>query len=114
MIDPRDYIDPDEGRPEAFYTIAEPCESCGEPTFRGRVWNAEHQIWIAQDCSCNTPSAPTCPLLISALEIAQTVREVCQVIREHRKTCHLCRHVVEITRRKEGHKEPAQIEREAA
>ena len=79
-----------ESRPEAFYAIAEPCESCGAPTFRGRTWNEEHELWIAVDCSCNTPEVPTCPLLIPALENAVTVSEVCQVIRAHRATCHLC------------------------
>ena len=84
-------IDRDEdGRPEAFFAEAEPCESCGEPTFRGRVWNQEHQLWIATDCSCNTPSVPTCPLLIPLLQQADTVREVCKVIRQHRATCPLC------------------------
>jgi hypothetical protein len=76
--------------PPAFYAEAEPCESCGQPTFLGRVWNQEHELWIAQDCSCNTPYAPSCPLLIPALESAETVNEVCQVIREHRKSCPLC------------------------
>jgi hypothetical protein len=57
--DPRDFIDWDEGRdfPSPFYANAEPCESCGEPTFRGRVWNPEHGLWIATDCQCNTPHA---------------------------------------------------------
>jgi hypothetical protein len=111
MIDPQGYIDPDEGRdfPNPFYAEALPCESCGEPTFQGRVWNVEHQLWIAVDCSCNTPSVPTCPALIPALEQAQTVREVCRVIREHRATCSLCK-PVEIDARKE----PATVLREAA
>jgi hypothetical protein len=114
MIDPLDYIDPDEGRPGAFFATALPCESCGAPTFMGRVWNAEHQIWIAQDCACNVPSEPTCPLLIPALTQAVTVRQVCRVIREHRRTCHLCKGVVEITQPKKTHREPARVEREAA
>jgi hypothetical protein len=59
-------IDRDEdGRPtEAFYAEAEPCESCGEPTFRGRVWNAEYQLWVAVDCDAleaylKLPADPT-------------------------------------------------------
>ena len=88
----------EEDRPQEFYAEADPCESCGEPTWRGRVWNAEHELWIATDCSCNTPSLPTCPALIPALEAADTVAEVCRVIRQHRKTCPLCK-PVEIPRR---------------
>jgi hypothetical protein len=108
-------IDRDEdGRPtEAFYAEAEPCESCGEPTYRGRVWDQEHQLWVAVDCNCNTPNLPTCPLLIPALMEAVTVREVCQVIREHRLTCHLCRPAV-VPIRPEPTKEPAQVRKEAA
>ena len=88
---PRDYDYDNENGPRLpFYTTAEPCESCGEPTFKGRVWNAEHELWIATDCSCNLPDRPTCPLLIPLLEKADTVREVCQVIRQHRKTCPKC------------------------
>ena len=109
-------IDHDEdGRPvEAFYAEAEPCESCGEPTFRGRVWNAEYEIWIAVDCSCNTPSVPTCPALVPMLEQADTVAEVCRVIRTHRATCRLCRPVVEMPAPKQASKKPAIIYREAA
>lgn len=114
MINPLDYIDPDEARPEALYAEALPCESCGAPTFLGRVWNAEHQIWVAQDCDCNAPSEPTCSLLLPALTQAQSVRQVCDVIRQHRKTCHLCRGVVEIRQGKEGRREPATTRREAA
>ena len=78
------------GNPEAFYTEAQPCESCGEPTSRPRVWNAEYDLWVAVDCTCNAPSVPTCPALSPLLERANTVREVCRVIRQHRATCSLC------------------------
>lgn len=92
MMDPRDYIDWDEAREflAPFYATAEPCESCGAPTFEGRVWNIEHQIWIAQDCGCSAPSMPTCPDLIPLLAHVDSVREVCQVIRSHRAKCPLC------------------------
>ncbi len=92
MLDPRDFIDPDEGRdlPEAFYAEAEPCESCGHPTWKGRRWDEEFQGRIATDCECNAPSVPTCPPLIPLIEAAQTVAEICKVIREHRASCPLC------------------------
>lgn len=110
-------IDRDEdGYPtEAFYAEADPCESCGEPTYRGRVWNQEYGLWIAVDCSCNAPSLPTCPALIPELEGATTVTEVCRVIRAHRLTCSLCRPtVLELLERGQASKEPAIIYREAA
>src|ERR1035437_4111108 len=111
--DSRDFIDPDEGRdfPSPFYTEAEPCESCGEPTYKGRVWYPEFQLWIATDCSCNAPMAPTCSILVPLLSEAVSVRQVCQVIRAHRASCPLCG-PVEI--RKRQNQEPAQIKREAA
>ena len=116
MVDPHDFIDSDEGRdyPAPFYAEALPCESCGEPTFQGRIWNEEHELWVAVDCSCNAPSVPTCPALIPLLERADTVKEVCQVIRSHRATCSLCGLVIEMPRRQNVRKEPAVIEREAA
>ena len=111
--DSRDFIDPDEGRdfPSPFYAEAEPCESCGEPTFRGRVWNAEYGLWIGTDCQCNTPEQPTCPNLAPLIAQANTVREIVQVCKAHRASCPLCG-PVEIRRPQK--KEPAQIEREAA
>jgi len=100
---------------EAFYAEAEPCESCGEPTYQARVWNADYDLWIAVDCSCNTPSLPTCPALIPELEGAATVAEVCHVIRQHHAACPLCRPVlIEMPSREEPSKEPAIIYREAA
>ena len=100
MTDPRDYIDSDEGRdfPSPFYANTEPCESCGEPTFRGRVWNAEHEIWVATDCSCNAPDAPICPSLLPLIVVARTVAELVDACKAHRKTCPLCG-VVEMPRR---------------
>jgi hypothetical protein len=114
MIDRLEHINPDEGRTEPWYAEALPCESCGHPTLKPRIWNDEHQIYVAQDCACNAPSAPTCALLVPALENAVTVREVCRVIREHRRTCRLCRGVVEIIRRKKACREPARGHKEAA
>ena len=92
------YRDEDDRPTEAFYAEADPCESCGEPTFRARVWNAEYELWIATDCSCNVPSAPTCIDLIPDLLRANTVGEACHVIRQHRKTCPRCK-PIEIPRR---------------
>jgi hypothetical protein len=114
--DPRDFIDWDEGRdfptsPPRFTFNAEPCESCGKPTFRGRVWNAEYGLWIATDCQCNTPEVPTCPELAPLIAQANTVREIVRVCKAHRQSCPLCG-LIEI--RRPSSKEPAQIRKEAA
>jgi hypothetical protein len=82
----------EDGSPivEPFYTDTELlCESCGHPV-QTRTWDAEYGLWIGIDCSCNTPDDPVCPLLIPSLERAETVGEVCDVIREHRKHCPVC------------------------
>lgn len=113
-------IDSDEGRdfPAPFFAQALPCESCGEPTYQARIWNAEYQLWVAVDCSCQIPDEPTCPTLVPELDNAVTVREVCQVIRAHRAACQLCQErrppVIEFPARQEASKEPAIIYREAA
>jgi len=115
-----DFIDSDEGRdfPASFFAEALPCESCGEPTLLPRVWNAEYELWVAVDCSCNVPQEPTCPALAVELEQPRTVAEVCRVIRAHRKMCPECQRrrppVLEMPAREQVRKEPAIIYREAA
>ena len=101
---PRDF-------PSPFYTEAEPCENCGEPTFRGRVWNPEHGLWIGTDCQCNTPEVPVCPELLPLIAQANTVHEIVRVCKAHRASCPLCG-PVEI--RRPSSKEPANIRKEAA
>lgn len=110
-IDSIDYLDNyDADRhepPEAFYTEALPCESCGEPTSLERVWNAEHELWIAQDCGCNSPDVPLPACMIAVLEAATTVGHLCDSVKAHRKSCPVCSGVVEFPSVK-------QVEREAA
>jgi hypothetical protein len=115
LDDIRDFIDSDEARefPSPFYVHASPCESCGEPTFQGRIWNQEHELWVAVDCSCNTPDLPACPDLIPLLAQVDTVSEVCQVIRQHRMTCSVCGPVKLPPKREAGKETPA-IRKEAA
>ena len=77
-------------RSREFYTEALPCESCGRPTYRARVWNAEYELWIAVDCSCNVPDEAICPDLLPLIVKARTVGELLAVCREHRRTCRRC------------------------
>jgi hypothetical protein len=86
-------IDRDEDgypTPEPFYTEAEPCESCGSPTHAPRVWNAEYELWIAIDCSCNAPDTPLPACIIAVLEAAQTVGELCDSVKAHLLICPVC------------------------
>ena len=90
---PTNRIDRDEdGYPaEAFYTVAEPCESCGEPTHRGRVWNVEHVLWVAVDCSCNAPDVlPSCPTRYALVCEAATINQMCLALRAHEAECVHC------------------------
>lgn len=79
--------------------------------FRGRVWNAEHGLWIATDCQCNTPEVPTCPNLAPLIAQANTVHEIVRVCKAHRASCPLCG-PIEI--RRPSSKEPATVRKEAA
>jgi hypothetical protein len=90
--EPRDYIDWDEAREflKPFYAEAEPCESCGRPTYKDREWDEESGLWVAVDCACNAPDVPTCPALIPLIEEAMTVDGLCRVVREHRLSCPTC------------------------
>jgi hypothetical protein len=87
-------IDRDEdGYPisEPFYAEALPCESCGHPTHLARVWNAEHELWIAIDCSCNAaPDVPLPACMIQVMEAAQTVGELCDSVKAHLRICPVC------------------------
>lgn len=112
MPDSIDWVDCYEGRdepPQAFYVEALPCESCGNPTYLDRIWNTEHEIWIAQDCGCNAPSVPLPACMIAVLEAAKTVGQLCDSVRQHRAQCPVCSGVVEIPRSDEPveHKEAA-------
>jgi hypothetical protein len=76
--------------PESFYTEAQPCESCGTPTYRAREWNAEHELWVAVDCQCSVPDEPIAPCMIEVLEAAQTVNELMETCKAHLQTCLIC------------------------
>lgn len=76
-------------KPAPFFTEALPCEACGEPTTKPRIWNAQHQIWIAADCTCNLPSRAPC--LIPEIENARSVSDVSRILRRHQQTCNRCR-----------------------
>lgn len=73
-----------------FYTEALPCESCGTPTYQERQWNPEHELWVAVDCSCNTPTEPLSACLIAVFESAHTVGELLDSAQQHRQTCPVC------------------------
>jgi hypothetical protein len=111
-------IDRDEDgypEPKPFYTEAEPCESCGHPTYEARVWNQEHELWIAVDCSCNAPDQPIPACMIEVYEAAQTVGELCDAAKEHRQTCPVCGPRVLLERKPvESETEAERRKREAA
>ena len=77
--------------PQAFYTEALPCESCGEPTELERVWNPEYELWIATDCQCSTPAQePVCQDLYAVLMSQSTVGAMRDAAKQHRATCVAC------------------------
>jgi hypothetical protein len=93
----------------SFYTEALPCESCGQPTELPRVWNPEHELWIAEDCGCTAPDVPLPACMIAVLEAATTVGQLCESVRSHRQSCPVCSGVLEMPRKPEPveHKEAA-------
>jgi hypothetical protein len=80
----------EEEEPRAFYAEAQPCESCGHPTYLPRVWDAEYELWIGTDCSCYAPSQPIPACMIAVLEAAQTVAELMDNCKAHRLVCPVC------------------------
>lgn len=89
--------------PTAFYAEAQPCEVCGHPSYRARVFDPESQLFIAVDCECSIPQEPMCPALEAPLLACRYVSEVAETIRNHRASCNLCgpRKVVEMPTRAE-------------
>ena len=97
--------------PEAFFTEALPCESCGSPV-SNREWNAEHELWLGLDCSCSAPDQPIPECLIAVLEAARTVWELCDSVKAHKLTCPVCGPVQLV--RKEGQSDTGEDVKEEA
>ena len=77
-------------QPRAFFAEALPCESCGLPTYEPRTWDEEHELWVAVDCGCLAPADPICPALAPLIMAVETVGDVVEVCKAHRKTCSRC------------------------
>ncbi len=95
--DPRDYIDPDEGRPdpEPFFTHAEgPCENCGAPC-DSRVWVPGFAYWACDDCAEEARiviyAEENCPVLYDAVMRSKHVSEVQRAFLLHQAGCPACR-----------------------
>jgi hypothetical protein len=94
MFDPRDYIDPDEGRPVPFYTQApHACGNCGRPC--AQTWYVPgFDYWGCDDCVAEAKilvyAEDNCPVLYGAIMRSRSVREVQRAFREHKETCPKC------------------------
>jgi rRNA maturation protein Nop10 len=99
--DPRDYIDPDEGREidydsalvQPFYANALPCENCGEPTEERHPaeWNPE--ILVGPCCkspATEFPREPVCFRLYQIMLAAKTVGEMMDSCKAHKHSCPVC------------------------
>lgn len=97
MMDPLDYIDPDEGRefPAPFFTEGEPCENCGKPCDEGtRIWVPGFDFQGCQDCAEEARvvifAEQNCQVLHDAVIRSKTTQQVAQAMREHEATCPNC------------------------
>ena len=89
--DPGDYITSDEGRevdwdshlsePRAFFTEAEPCESCGRPCESRRPAEWDESISVGPCCefSFDIPELANCPDCKALMEAVYQCRSVFQV-----------------------------------
>lgn len=99
MVDPEDFISPDEGyrdtdwdshlRPEAFYTEALPCESCGRPV-DGERKRAEWDSDLLVGPCCAVPDVPFCSTIRPDLEHCTSVEAVAAAMEAHVQTCATC------------------------
>lgn len=63
-------------------TLDKTAEQCGEPTTQPRIFHADQQIWIAQDCPCSLPAAPAGPAIVRQITRVRTVKQVRKAFRK--------------------------------
>lgn len=108
-MDPRDFIDPDEGRDtfmgpidwdskldsrEPFYAEALPCESCGRPCEERKVAKWDEGLLVGPCCEFDLnfefPDLPNCFGLLQALDSCKSVSQVRGVSMAHSRHCKEC------------------------
>lgn len=121
MIDPRDYIDWDEGRElvkEAFYVEGEPCENCGRPCLDGRKHVPGFDFEGCTDCATEARAVifaeENCPVLYNAVMRASSVQQVATAMRHHLATCPNCNPKLRLPAKREVTQEAPPIVKEAA
>jgi hypothetical protein len=94
MLDPRDYIDPDEGRDDPFFTYApEVCVNCLRSCER-LTWIPGFNYFGCDDCASEAKimvfAEENCPALYRCIVRAKRVSEVQRAFRWHKETCERC------------------------
>ncbi len=83
--------------PEAFYAESLLCESCGKPCEERHAASWDVELLVGPCCSIvseeESPDVPRCLEEYRLIEVAQTVGELCDTVREHRKHCVVCQGV---------------------
>ena len=89
-MDPRDYIDPDEGRnfPEEKQPELK-CGSCWEPVAELFPCPWDPRLEVGECCFVHNDEA-ACPLLVGLLDECKSVREITIMSRVHERCCGLC------------------------
>lgn len=120
-MDPRDFIDPDEGRElvaRAFYAEGEPCENCGRPCLEGRVWVPGFDFQGCERCAeearCVIFAEQNCPTLYNAIQRAKHVGEVAAAMRQHMATCPSCNPKLRLPAKRDAGKAAPAVVKEAA
>ena len=97
MIDPSDFIDPDEGRePQPFFTEALPCESCGKPCDKLHIPYWDPDLHVGMCCAIHSDEwindmHPTCEDLYRAVSRCSSVAEVSRAFDLHANSgCAIC------------------------
>lgn len=74
--------------PEPFFTVALPCEKCGQPcdTRVTAYWNRDLQVGAC----CMIPEQDVCPSFQAILATCKTVDEVADAMRAHMASCGDC------------------------
>jgi len=83
-----------EGPPEPFFVVSEPCESCGKPCESREVASWAPDLMVGPCCiveEVEVPSTPRCLEEYRLLDACNTLQEISEVVGKHREQCPFCK-----------------------
>ena len=109
-----EFTDYDEGRnePQAFFTHAVPCESCGAPCDETRPapWDTDLQVGECCYVNASIPDVPVCQGMLDVIDSCPLTSSVSEAMEAHRECCETCGVAI----RKDAGRELPEVRKERA